>query len=137
MPRTIITAKDSRRMSDAKIDNYIDKLLKFIPSEIVVLYVGLIPFLAKESQQVEIIVAAALVVTTYFYLLFVQKVKKQRQIILSCICFVAWIFALGGPFKYFDWYVRYPFLPLLVLGGFTLFLGKADPGTIKEEDPKP
>ena len=127
MARTIITTKDASRMGDNQVDNYIQRLFKYIPSEIVALYLAVIPFLRDATQSTEYLIAGGLTVVTFLYLLLVQKVKKPTQLFLSCTCFLLWVFALGGPFRFYEWYTKTPYLPLLALGVATLFIPAIPP----------
>jgi hypothetical protein len=133
MKRTIITKKDVSRMGDNQVDNYIERLFKYIPSEIVALYLAILPYLKNATQSTEYLIAILLTAATFLYLLLVQKVKKPLQLLLSCTCFVLWVFALGGPFRFYQWYTESPYLPALALGVATLFIPAIPPDNGKPE----
>ena len=86
---------------------YADRLLKYIPSEVVALYLTLDATI-RSSEHVPIPVywAAFLfgIIGTYLYLWRVQKVDKHLQLGISTVAFMVWVFAIGGPFVYFSWY---------------------------------
>jgi hypothetical protein len=128
MNRTIISKKDLVDISDdehaideivesdevqthittpSNADKYSDRLLKYIPSEIIVLYLSLdttIRSAGKTDALLYWFIFIAGAVFTYLYLYRVQKVKKQVQLILSVVAFCIWVFAIGGPFSYLSWY---------------------------------
>jgi hypothetical protein len=134
MTRTIITTKDVSRMGENQVDHYIQRILKYIPSEIVALYLAVLPFLKDANQSTEFLIAGGLTVVTFLYLLLVQKVKKPMQLILSCVCFALWVFALGGPFRFYEWYTNAPYLPALALGVAMLFIPAFPPDSAKPEN---
>ncbi len=91
-------------------DAYVDRLLKYIPAEIVAVFIlvkGLILKLQTTSESFEPIywgVFLLFVILTPLYLWRLQKVSKATQLIISSIAFVVWVFALGGPFTTLGWY---------------------------------
>lgn len=96
---------------EIKPDDYITKLLKYIPSEVIVLYLTLDPLVrpAKSTFQNEYaaihwIIFICGIILTPIYLSRIQKVKKKTQLLISSLAFIVWVFAIGGPFVYLDWY---------------------------------
>jgi len=91
-----------------KPDDYKERILKFIPAEVVTLYLFLYG-LAKASEdliQFEVIswvLFAVGIIGTILYLWRIGKVD-WLQILISTIAFVVWVFALGGPFLQLPWY---------------------------------
>ncbi len=123
MAREVITIKDIRRMnesgeagrlaSDSTIptgsDKYIDRLFKYIPSELVAGYIFVLGVMQKLTEKGEIGVFqwgifAIFCVLTPLYLLRIQKVKKISQHVISVLSFIVWVFAIGGPFALYSWY---------------------------------
>ncbi|MCP4351752.1 MAG: hypothetical protein GY795_40325 [Desulfobacterales bacterium] len=88
-------------------DKYTDRLLKYIPSEIIALYLSL-DSIIRSSQKIGVViywgVFIAGIVMTYLYLYRVAKVHKQKQLLISVASFCVWVFALGGPFVHLSWY---------------------------------
>lgn len=110
-------------------DNYMARVLKHIPSEIVMAYVAIEGVLrtsynASVPQEREIllkllwIVFGALTVLTPLWLLRVMKVRRFGQLCVSTLSVPVWLFALGGPFALQDWYQ--PAFGAIVLPLYTL-----------------
>lgn len=81
-------------------DDYMSRLLKNIPSEIVGVYIaasGVIPADQKGGWMLWAVFAICLVCIP-LWLYFMQEVKSWLQIILTLIAFIIWIMTLGGPF---------------------------------------
>lgn len=94
-------------------DDYQSRLLKYIPTEVVALYLTLDNILksAAVNQQPDQtllwIIFLLLVIFTPIYLWRVTKVRKTVQLIISTVAFVIWVFALGGVFENLPWYQHY------------------------------
>lgn len=81
-------------------DDYMSRLLKNIPSEIVGVYIAAsgIP-VAQNSTWILWVIFALCLVATPFWLIFKQQVRSWPQIVLTSIAFVIWVMTLGGPFS--------------------------------------
>jgi hypothetical protein len=92
---------------DPKVDNYTSRLLKYIPAEVIALYVTL-DAIIRSSENISIWIYWSVfifgVVATYLYLNRVEKVTKQIQLLISAGAFMVWVFAIGGPFSHLAWY---------------------------------
>ncbi len=130
-----------RRVRDAGNDGYLGRLSKYIPAEIVGLYVaasGLIPEnLPEEGRETALWwIFGVCFALTPLYLIFVTpqpgKGVLWLQVILGTIAFPVWIFALGGPFEAFDWYQGWiaSIVLLVVTAVFGLFKPKEPRHTI-------
>ncbi|HNV43358.1 MAG: hypothetical protein KBG82_05605 [Spirochaetes bacterium] len=126
MQRQIISKKDYLQISKANIkpqiksDTYLERLYKYIPSEIILLYITCEKIILDQSQLniwTYWALAGFCLLMTPLYLFFVQKVKKAKQLILSTLSFAVWVFALGGPFTLLSWYD--PLYGALLLPVFT------------------
>ena len=117
-------------------DNYIEQVLKYIPSEIVAAYLFLDGILRSSEKVTEMffwVVFLFLLLVTPFYIWSVTSEKAEDtgavkkpawdQIIVSFCSFAVWVFAIGGPFTYMSWYdpvygstllVLFTFLPPIV-----------------------
>ena len=108
-------------------DNYLSRVLKHIPSEVVLAYItieGVLQSAYKnnphELENILWIVCVALVVVTPLWLYRVERVHRFKQLFLSTVSVVFWMFAIGGPFVYLPWYnpalgaIALPFYTLLV-----------------------
>ena len=119
----------SRTVNDA--DNYMSRLLKYIPSEIVMAYVAIDGVLSTcynpdvwaDRQMLSMllwIVTGCLTVLTPLWLLRVMRVERFSQLLVATISVPIWLFALGGPFIYLDWYE--PAFGSIVLVFYTLIV---------------
>jgi hypothetical protein len=120
MTRTINTA-----------DDYFSRVLKHIPSEIVMAYVA-IDGVLRTSYNPNVwaerrtlltllwIVLGVLTVITPFWLYRVMRVRRMTQLLISTISVPVWLFALGGPFALLDWYQ--PAFGAIVLPIYTLIV---------------
>ncbi len=110
-------------------DKYATRLLKYIPAEVVALFVsanGVVPTDLPDRSTYQWIIFAFCVVATPVYLFFTARdeVKKKpiwTQILLATIAFPVWAFALGGVFASLSWYQ--PFAGSLLLMGVTFIFG--------------
>lgn len=97
-------------VSAQKADDYISKLIKYIPTEVIALYI-LIESLVKSAGTVNMslywILFAVIIIATPLYLWRIQKVDKYLQLAISTIALIVWVFAIGGPFAYQSWYQPY------------------------------
>jgi len=113
MARTVITQADvaggnARALETAvtppNVDQYKDRLLKYIPAEVVALYVttaGVIEGSADGFPKTAAlwVVFFIGVVATPLFLRRVLGVSKSQQLTISTLGFLVWVFALGGPFE--------------------------------------
>ncbi len=108
-----------------KPDDYLAKLIKYIPSEVVALYITLYSIASASKKEIpfEFIVWFIFIlgiIGTILYLRRVAKVIDWSQIFISTIAFVVWVFALGGPFSLLSWY--HPVYGALLLPIYTFFI---------------
>ncbi len=115
MARQVVSQNDllkiqSTRASSTKSDGYIDRLLKYIPTEIVAVFLlvqGLVMKMDHASDPFKPMlwgVFLLFAVFTPLYLWRILKVMKITQLVISLVAFVVWVFALGGPFTTLGWY---------------------------------
>src|SRR5689334_15941200 len=91
-------APASGQPTPAPEDKYKDRLLKYIPGEVVALYLTLTSIAATQKDLPHGVGWALVVVgivATWYYLRFLMAVKDGIQLTVSCIAFVVWAFALG------------------------------------------
>ncbi len=86
-----------------ELDSYVRRLLKFIPAEIVGLYImlsGIARALPDDDFKsgLEWAVFGVLLVATPPYLHRALNVRKVTQLVLSTTAFAVWAFAQGEPF---------------------------------------
>lgn len=95
---------------------YKDRLLKLIPSEIVAAYVilaGIIP--QDRAKWGTLIVSVVLTILVPFYLRKIQNVQLSSQIIVITISFIVWLYSLGGPFEPWGFYESWIGSVILIL----------------------
>jgi hypothetical protein len=112
-------------------DDYLSRVLKHIPSEIVMAYVA-IDGVPRTSYNANVwterqtllkllwIILAALTILTPFWLWRVMRVRRLAQLFISTLSVPVWLFALGGPFALLDWYE--PAFGAIVLPLYTLVI---------------
>ncbi len=88
------------------VDSFLEKLLKLIPVEIVLVYATLVSFIPEEFYP-HLIIFLVLLLITPLYLRYALNVNNYSQIIVSTLSFVIWVFYLGGPFTFFNWYAHW------------------------------
>lgn len=116
--RQVVTSKDIELMKInlsikeqevVKPDEYVDRLIKYIPSEVIALYITLSGIATAAANQIAFkpilwIIFIIGIIGTILYLWRIAKVTNYKQIAISTIAFIVWVFALGGPFETFSWY---------------------------------
>jgi hypothetical protein len=137
MPRRIISEQYQATAPEARatVDGYFDRVIKYIPSDIVGAWVavkGIIP--ARQGagtpagQGAGTILWIAFVFGTVITALWVWRQTKApghptavTQVGVATVAFVVWVFALGRPFATLPWYE--PYLGSLALIAYTLVVG--------------
>ena len=96
--------------------DYKDRLLKLIPSEIVAAYLVLSGIIPQESAKWGILlVSIVLLILVPLYLWRIHNVKSCIQLLFTAISFVVWIYSLGGPFEFWGIYKAWIGSVILVL----------------------
>ncbi len=104
MAREIKSAADILLPAPAEtVNDYKDRLVKLIPSEIITAYVTLrglitVPDIPGNKWLLLWIVFGILVILNPLYLYYITNVKKAGQIVFSSFAFVLWVLVIGGPF---------------------------------------
>jgi len=103
MAREIKSAADLPVPPPSQVNDYKDRLVKLIPSEIITAYVTLKALINGAGEQgnrqlLTWIVFGILVVLNPLYLYYVTNVKKAGQIVFSSFAFVLWVMVIGGTF---------------------------------------
>ena len=114
MTRRIRTEQFQAAAADVGVDEYLDRVLKYIPGEVVALWTGVTGVIASagESNNVLLwIVFAIGVILAAAYTWRTTTVANQptavTQIVVSAFAFIVWVFAIGGPFAAQGWYEPY------------------------------
>ena len=112
MGRRIITSQLEAKGESAKLDGYFDKLLKYIPTEIVGAWIAITGLIKSASNiPTNTILWILLVIFTGLTALYIlrqtyelKKPPAVKQTIISTIAFIIWVFALGKPFDSLSFY---------------------------------
>ena len=101
--------------------NYRDRLLKLIPSEIVAAYLVLSGIIPREAKLGTLIVSIVLLVLVPFYLWRLHNVQRTSPLMITTISFVVWVYSLGGgPFAVWELYE--PWIASVILVLWTLVI---------------
>jgi hypothetical protein len=132
MSRRIETARrvEALGAESATQDTYWDKVLKYIPAEIVAAWIFLAALIASATPPPPnlvhwIIFGVMVILTAGWIYRRTGTPVVWTQIIISTIAFAVWAFALGGPFETIGWYR--PLYGSIVLVIYTLAVGIVDP----------
>lgn len=116
-----------------KPDDYLDRLLKYIPAEVIALYLGVTNAVPSSNPWTDHgyhltlwILFALTVASTPIYMYFVTQNRPGEpalwsQIIISSVAFPIWVFAIGGPFRYLSWYADKHWIASVVISFGTFF----------------
>jgi apolipoprotein N-acyltransferase len=104
-------------------DSYFEKLVKYIPADILAAYVAITGITASVDPPLWLGwgVFGALLALTPLYVCFVKTTpkgfvsSKMFHWVTACLAFSAWVFAMGGPFATFAWYQPYLGSVVLIL----------------------
>jgi hypothetical protein len=134
MSRRIITTQlQAAETGAGSVDGYFNKLVKYIPADIVGAWVFASSAI-KEASGVPItatlwVAFAALLLITPLWTWRCTKPPAnppaRTQIIISTVSFAVWVFALGGPFATLGFYR--PLFGSLVLVFFSLMVAMITP----------
>ena len=124
----------ARAALSQRVDNYWDKLLKYVPAESVALYLTLqgIVLSSVEGRALTTWLWIAFgigIIGTPLYLWRIQQVSKRMQLAVSTAAFGVWVFALGGAFASLSWYE--PFVGSVMLVVFTFFVPLISPDVLR------
>jgi len=114
-------------------DDYLGRLLKYIPAEIVALYIaarGVVPQDAEPEVLWAVAAAAWILVPIYLWIATKRGGKGPLvlQIILGTLAFPVWVFAIGGePVSTLSWYGGHQFLASILLMFVTVVFGLIQP----------
>ena len=103
---------------DGLTDDYLIRLLKLTPVESVVLFIIAIGVIKSTPMGITVLlewgVFLLLLVATPIF--FMQRGVGTNQTVVLTLAFVAWAFAIGGPFTSLPWYQ--PVYGAAALAGF-------------------
>jgi hypothetical protein len=126
----------------AESDGYLDRLLKYIPTEIIALYLGatnIVPSTDSSYWTALWIIAALTALCTPIYMYFATREEGQptlwSQIVISSIAFPIWVFAIGGPFRHFSWYNEKHWIGAIAISFSTFAMGIHKPKQAPAQQP--
>ncbi len=114
-------------------DDYLGRLIKYIPSEIVGLYLFISDVIPKKGGATDYdalwIVFWVCCALTFIYMSVVTKPPGGKplwiQVIIATMAFPIWVAAIGGPFVSLSWYQ--PWIASIVLAIATVAFGWIEP----------
>jgi hypothetical protein len=133
MGRRIVTEQYQAEGGE-KVDDYVDRILKYIPADIVAGWLflsGLILSIEEESKKKWLLWIVFLVLIPLTILWTLKQTRASgkppawTQTALATGSFVVWVFAIGGPFATLDWYDTVYGSIVLVL--YTITIGLVTP----------
>jgi hypothetical protein len=127
----MVGSRPRKASARLEADDYKSRLLKYIPAEVVAVYLTLDSIVRSAVNRASLqgwlwlIFAFGLMVTPLF-LWRIAKVRRANQLIISTISFAVWVFALGGAFAAYSWYQSFEGAIALVMCTFLIpmFIGK-------------
>lgn len=128
MGRRIITSQYESKGEGTKLDGYFDKLLKYIPTEIVGGWIAITGVIKSASNIpantiLWILFIIFTVLTAVYILKQTSEPKKPlaiKQTSISTVAFIVWVFALGQPFDSLSFYNPVYGSVLLILFNLTI-----------------
>lgn len=115
-------------------DDYVARLVKYIPAEIIALYLGVANVIPTTDPSYHLalwIVFGLVTACTPVYMFLVTREAGKPtlwpQVIISSIAFPVWVFAIGGPFAFFPWYAGKHWVAAIVITFATFLLGAYQP----------
>jgi len=110
--RRIVTQQFQAKGAGVELDTYFDRLIKYVPAEIIGAWVAVTGLIATEEETnaaLGWIVFGIGVIMTAAWIWKRTQVKDLppavAQIVISTLAFCVWVFALGGiPFKNLAFY---------------------------------
>lgn len=134
MSRRIVTRQLQGKRGAASVDTYFDKVIKYIPADVVAAWTVVTGLVASAGDQIPkntvlwISYGFCIVLTA----LWTRKQTQQSnqpiaitQIAVSTLAFAIWVAALGGPFESLPSYQR--LYGSLLLIAYTLMVGLINP----------
>ncbi len=107
-------------------DDYISKLIKYIPAEVITLYLfvdGILNSFTASPVMNWVVFFLLLVLTPIYMWRMTQEASKSPawdQIIVSFVSFALWVYVIGGPFEALSWYA--PQYGSILVAIFTVFV---------------
>lgn len=134
MSRRIVTRQLESTRGGAQVDTYFDKVIKYIPADVVAAWTVVSGLVASAGDAVPkatvlwLAYAFGILMTALWTWKQTQEKNKplaKTQIAIATVAFAIWVAALGGPF---DFWLAYQHLyGSLLLVAYTLAVGLIAP----------
>lgn len=130
MSRRIITKTLQSVAGGPGVDTYSDRVVKYIPSDIVAAWTAASAIIASASNVPTetlfwVAFVVGLIITPLWILKQTGKPAAATQAMVGTGAFLVWVFALGGPFAKLSFYR--PLYGSLILILYTLLVGLIQP----------
>jgi hypothetical protein len=121
-----------------RVDDYLGRLLKYIPAEIVGFYLVAAGLISPQPGTPNItglwvVFALGFVLCVLYFWIATSRDEGKRplwsQVILATIAYPVWVFAIGGPFVSFSWYRSSVASIVLVFATVLFGMYKPEPGS--------
>lgn len=127
--------------AESDADGYIDRLLKYIPADIIALYLGVTNVVPQQDPSRDMalwIITVLVALCTPFYLYATTREQGEptpwSQIAISSVAFPIWVFAMGGPFASLPWYEEKRWVAAVIISFFTFLVGTYKPRPAPEPE---
>lgn len=122
-------------------DDYLDRLVKYIPSEVIALYLGVTNVAPADHWRALWIITVLATACVPIYMWYATQSAGRptlwSQILISSVAFPIWVFAIGGPFRYFhNWYPQNRWIAAVIISFSTFLLGVYKPKATPPAMPK-
>ena len=118
-------------------EDYLGRLVKYIPAELVVLYLTVRGVISAAEQPSDrgivlwgVTLAVWILVPVYFWMVTARDEKKplRIQMLLATIAFPVWVIAISGPpVSSLPWYSTHQYFGSVVLAFITVIFGWIKP----------
>jgi hypothetical protein len=123
--------------SAPNVDDYLGRLLKYIPAEIVGFYLAAAGLMSPQPGAPNytglwvVFALGFILVPIYFWIATTREGKRPlwSQIVLATIGYPVWVFAIGGPFASFTWYRSSVASVLLIFATVVFGMYEPPPGS--------
>jgi hypothetical protein len=158
--RIVSRAKEAADGTGTTVDGYFDRIVKYIPAQVISFYTAAIIWLSDNTPSTGgantngntaaaatvpatpaaasytnlwIVFVLGLILTGLFMWKQTQEPNKPpavKQIIVACLSFLVWAYATGGPFRSLSFWTAT--MAAIILAAYVLVIGLFDP---KEDKP--
>jgi hypothetical protein len=145
MGRRVITSSPHSNKTGETVDSFAARVVKYIPADVVAAWITVnslikpTPTNSTTDQTDYPVLFGVFAVFVVLTVLWTWQTTKEpnmpvakRQILVSTISFIVWVFAIGGPFQYFGAVSARPYLGGIVLIIWTLVAGLIAPPESEE-----